>query len=504
VISQFPKYGSVRAAVPLENIESLASHADVTFVQPAAQGRTNIDAVATEGDIAHTARDLRDQLKVTGKGVKVGVLSDSIDDAMGSLQKADDSNILDKSHLTVLSGQEGDGAGEGLAMLEIIHAIAPDAELYFATGNGGPAQMADNITELRKAGCDIIVDDFTYFIESPFEDSANGEGGFISNAVREVSDSGALYFSSARNSGNFKHKTSGTWEGDFHDGGPAGPTFAASGRKARIHLFSKSATSNKVLSANNQDRVDLFWSDPLGSSANDYDLYIVDGGGRVLRSSTTSHTGTQSPYQSVPQLHANESIVIIKSGSAATRFLHLDTGRAVLQYATDGSVRGHNASTAENAFSVAATPVPNPVVAFTGGPTGAVEKFSSDGPRRIFFTPDGQPITAGNFSSTGGRLTEKPDITAADGISTSFPQSSALNPFYGTSAAAPHAAAIAALLLSCKPRPTPAQIRDALQSTTRPIEGTGQNNTAGFGIVMAKAAAGNWCSAGSATSSAGR
>ena len=78
---------------------------------------------------------------------------------------------------------------------------------------------------------------------------------------------------------------------------------------------------------------------------------------------------------------------------------------------------------------------------FAGGEE--VETFSSDGPRRIFFEANGTPITPGDFSSTGGTVRPKPDLAGADGISTATP---GFDPFFGTSAAARHAAAIAALM----------------------------------------------------------
>jgi subtilisin family serine protease len=104
----------------------------------------------------------------------------------------------------------------------------------------------------------------------------------------------------------------------------------------------------------------------------------------------------------------------------------------------------------------------------------------------MFFEPDGSPMTPGNFSSTGGRVFEKPDITAADGVTTTLPRGGGLNPFHGTSAAAPHAAAIAALVLSYDRTLKAEQIRDILIKTARPIDGgAARNLTAGAGIVMA-------------------
>src|SRR5439155_21265778 len=104
--------------------------------------------------------------------------------------------------------------------------------------------------------------------------------------------------------------------------------------------------------------------------------------------------------------------------------------------------------------------------------------------RRLFYNPDGTPITPGNFSSTGGRLLAKPDFTAADGFTTTMPLGQGLNPFFATSCAAPHAAAIAALLLCYHPSLTPAQVRIVLTNTALPLTGIDSARTAGAGIIM--------------------
>src|SRR6185436_5308411 len=104
--------------------------------------------------------------------------------------------------------------------------------------------------------------------------------------------------------------------------------------------------------------------------------------------------------------------------------------------ATAGNVTGHAA--AASAIAVAAVDVHTAFPgAFTGGLANPVETFSSDGPRRVFFTANGTPLTPGNFLATGGVLRQKPDMAAGDGVSTTLPPNSGLNPFFGTSAAAP-------------------------------------------------------------------
>ena len=307
-------------------------------------------------------------------GVKIGVLSDSANYYEDSRSQGE------LPEITILPGAFGFGTGEGTAMMEIIHDLAPDSELYFATAFGGVASFAENIRRLYDAGCRIIVDDVIYFNESPFQD------GPIAQAVNDVSAGGALYFSSAGNEGNLTHNTSGTWEGDFNDAGPA--TF---GRGGRIHSFG-GADYNTVLSGGGFRRLDLFWADPLGQSTNDYDLYVLDADGNVVRSSTNIQDGQQDPYEWIGTSTVGERVVIVKY-SGDSRFLHLGAFRERLAIGTSGSTRGHNASGAPNAFCVAATRAPNPPTAFVGGVTNPVENFSSNGPRRIFFHPDGQPIT---------------------------------------------------------------------------------------------------------------
>src|SRR5690606_17866475 len=115
----------------------------------------------------------------------------------------------------------------------------------------------------QASGCSIIVDDVTYFNESPFQDMV------IAQAVNTVSDAGVLFFSSAGNSGNKNDATSGTWEGDFLAGGASGAPLTAVGT---LHDFGGGLTHNTVAEGGSSRRVDLFWADPNGASANDYDL----------------------------------------------------------------------------------------------------------------------------------------------------------------------------------------------------------------------------------------
>ena len=146
-------------------------------------------------------------------------------------------------------------------MLEIVYDLAPSASLYFATAYDSPGNFANNIIALKDAGCKVIVDDVGYFNESPFQDDV------ISQAVNTVTAAGVLYFSSAANSGNKHSGTSGTWEGDYVDGGGGPGQFSA----YHLHAFATGVVLNQITLGSTV--YNLSWSDPLGGSGNDYDLY---------------------------------------------------------------------------------------------------------------------------------------------------------------------------------------------------------------------------------------
>jgi subtilisin family serine protease len=231
----------------------------------------------------------------------------------------------------------------------------------------------------------------------------------------------------------------------------------------------------------------LHWSDPLGASGNDYDFFILNNSlTTVLDASVEVQDGDDDPFEITFGAPGGSRILVFKADSAQRRAIHLNNFRGELGLATTGTIRGHAA--AADAFAVAAV---DAALAgsgsFTGGLTNPVELFSADGNRRIFYKSDGSPITPGKllFSNNGGEVRKKADLTAADGVATSVP---GFTTFFGTSAAAPHAAAIAALVKSAKPRLAPNRIRRALTRTALDIEAAGVDRDSGAGIVDAFAA----------------
>ena len=314
-------------------------------------------------------------------------------------------------------------------MLEIVHDLAPNAELGFATAVSTDGEFADNVRALRfQAGCDVLVDDILYFNESPFQD------GIIARAVNDVTADGALYFSSAGNEGNTLDGTSGSYENDFADSGRGVGKFAGAAHDfdpgPAVQVFEPiSADSSAGVP------VTLFWADPLGARRRRLRPLPVRRrrqrrrllAGRPGRRTTTR---TRSSARR-PSAGSGLRLAVVRfAGSAryfqlsALRGRFSDSADGLIARVTPGVTRGHSA--AADAFSVAAAPAagplpfdlepgdpPNPTGPFPNAfaATQLPERFTSDGPRRMFFAADGAPLAA---------VRQKPDITAADGVSTSL------------------------------------------------------------------------------------
>lgn len=501
---------SIRARVALKDLEALAALKAVSRIRRAmpaytSASRTPGPVIAptrarrisqplanalnrSEGVLAHGVDAVRSTYGASGQGQFICVLSDGI----GALAASQASGDL-PADITVLPGQAGSG-DEGTAMLEIVHDMAPGARLGFATAFTSEASFAQNILDLAAAGCTIIVDDVIYLDESPWQD------GPVAQAVNTVTAAGVLYFSSAGNEGNLTDGTSGTWEGDFR-ASPLPNPVPIDG-VGTLHDFGDGGQSLLVESASGSGTpVVMIWGEHYtldqGFAATDYDVYVLNNDLSALVDSSVDaqdgFDGDDFPVEFVGS-GANPGDRVVVSlfsadGPPPPPFnIIVFRGEVDGALATSGATRGHSA--AVDAFSTAATPA---AASFDGttpdGPSpgqftaiNATESFSADGPRKILLGPDGSELTPGDRSfATGGVIRQKPDITAADGVSTSAP---GFSTFYGTSAAAPHAAAIAGLLRGAAPRLSMADIRATLNDTAIDIEAPGVDRDTGVGIVM--------------------
>ncbi len=470
VHSSFARWQAIRATLPFDQLETLAGESAIRGIRAADLYMTQM-MNTTEGDVAHGADTARTNFGVDGTGVSVGVISDSVD-ALADVQASGDL----PGTVTVLEDQSGNpGTSEGTALMEIVHDMAPGADLFFATAAGGQAQFAANILALEEEGCKVIVDDVLYFAEPVFQD------GIVAQAVDEVAAKGVAFFSAAGNSGNLAAGTAGVWEGLYSATTLPAP-LAAAGMSA--HDFGAGANSNEI-TFDPPVLITLQWSDPFGGSDNDYDLFLLnDTLTTVIAASNNSQNGTQDPIEFILSNGdddlGNHLVVVKVNGD--DRFLHLNTHRGRLDVGTDGQIFGHPA--AVSAIAVAAVDVATAGGGvFTGGAGNPPETFNSDGPRRIFFDVDGNPV--GALSSFGGQSSEvrqKPDVAAADGVSTATP---GFETFFGSSASAPHLAAIAALLEEIISSLDSNGVKDRFTKDALDIGITGTDNVSGSGIPNA-------------------
>jgi hypothetical protein len=476
------KYNRIAATMPLKAIALVAAHSDVNWIRQNFGAVHNVGALTTQGYISQGANTTG---TVKGNGIKVGVLSDSASAAEVSALIA--SGDL-APNTTVIAGQSGEpGTDEGCAMMEIVQDMAPKAQLFFATADPDEPNFINNISLLAAAGCKIIVDDVTYFDEGAFQD------GPVAQEVTSFVNGGGLYFSSAANSGNLTSGTSGTWEGDFVNGGNIGApitTTPGGDGSGKYHNFASGQHYDAISFTQPGAIISLKWSDPLGASSNDYDLFITDSGETtVLAFSNGVQDGTEDPFEILQyDATAGDHIIVVKF-NGASRALRVDTNRNALSIGTDGSTFGHNAGTSTiGCAAVYWNSKKQGSVPFSS--LDKVETFSSDGPRKLFYLPNGTAITAGNFlfGTNGGTTLQQPLLSGTNGADSRVP---GFMPFFGTSSAAPHCAGVAALVESANPSLPNFQVRNILLNSTIDIMASGVDRDTGYGILMAQPAVNN-------------
>lgn len=445
----------VSGVLPIEALPAAEALTDLHFMRLSAAWR-NVGAVTSQGDGAMKTDDVRATFGVDGTGVTVGVLSDSFDCTGVAPVAADDVASGDlPAGVTVLSDLASGCIDEGRAMLQLIHDVAPGADLAFASAFiGGQAGFATAILDLADSAgpdSDVIVDDIIYFAEPMHQD------GVIAQAADEVTREGRSYFSSAGNNDREGYQAPyiasgviGPNGGDMHDFDPG------AGTDTRLTI-TQSADTFYVLN----------WQDPHftvsgGAGAlNDVDIcfYFPVGATDPFACNADFNTGGD-PIEIGEIVGAGDLEISIElfSGPGAGLMTLVTLGSIAFGETYDGidgpTSYGHaNAAGAIAVGAAAYFETPD-----FGVSPPLLEGFSSSGGIPILFDLDGDPQNIWR---------QKPEITAPDGTDTTF-FGSDIEPngfpnFFGTSAAAPHAAAMAALMLEVDPALTPDQILAAMK-----------------------------------------
>jgi len=443
--------GLVEGWMPAGAVRGLAGLSGVSSVRPVERGHTRAGSVTSAG-VAAARADQVQALGFDGSGVRVGVISDGLDGLAASRATGDLPDV------TVPPGCDAGSGAEGTAILEIVHDVAPGASLLFASGIDSTLAFNQAVRCLKDAGANVIVDDLQFFGEPYFED------GPVADAVRASVQGGVSYHSAAGNSGQLHY------EGVFQ---PSPNT--------KFHDFNTGGgidnTNGVLISPGGSLLCVLQWDDPFGAAADDYDLLLLDGQQRLIAASQDVQNGRGDPIEIVaannPGSGPEIAYLAIERQHGNARTLELFCAQDVQQMehiTLSGSIFGHAAIPEAIAVGAIDTAVPG---------LGTVEFFSSQGPARI------------EFPST--QIRPKPDLCGFDDVATSVP---GFSPFFGTSAAAPHVAGVAALLLQENPALSPAQVQNVLRSSAVDIGITGFDDATGAGRVDAFAAAALACNDG--------
>ncbi|WP_440951531.1 S8 family serine peptidase [Methanococcoides sp. FTZ1] len=432
------------AWVEVSDLEELANIGSVRTIRTVMPPVTREGSVVTEGDSIHRTDIVRADYSQDGSGIKIGVISDGVDSLAISQSTGDlPTNVI------VLSNEIG--GDEGTAMLEIIHDMAPGAELYFHDMGNDVLAFNSAIDSLVDEGCTVIVDDIGWILEPFFED-----GVVASHVAQVIEDNELVYVSSAGNSAD-NH-----YQGLYYDNvNSPGQHDFSSGTDTFTDLYVDIEPSASVI-------VILQWDDEFGSSDNDYDLYLVDYySDEVLGYSVITQDGNGDPlegfYYENDGYDTREAKVIVERYSGDAKILEL--------YIYGVSLYTDNLNSDDSIFGHPAVPDVIAVGAISAGDPGNddIEYFSSQGPVTISYPSE--------------VLRQKPDVVGIDGVSVTGV--GFVTPFYGTSASAPHVAAIAAQVWSAYPDMTASDVREVLRSSTVDCGDQGFDYVYGNGLVNA-------------------
>jgi hypothetical protein len=465
----------------------------ITYPGSASRTSYEIDTgdQALQADTVRSTMTTAAGAPIIGTGITIGIMSDSFNATVnGDVDPADAAaqagylpeTAQGTSAVTIVQDSTANGVeNEGLAMAELVHQIAPGASIEFYTAEGGQTSFAQGVTALVQHGANIIVDDWS-FSNTPFYQVA----GPVDTAVQNAVSAGVDYFTAASNFGDSFYESAWDPVGaslvlnadqpaqdvtaqDFSNGTPLQAIAVPGSIAASIDLqwdapwpaegasvpdpiamvlYSATtgsivATSNQVANIGGGFLPEINLSVPVASTSTQYDLAIYQKGtdavsqfkyvlfgspGTVTVSSTTPYDGSTVSAQ--------------------------DPGGIIDDpLAGQGSGDVHGQELVPDVNTVGAT-YWSGAPAF-GVPSDWTEYFSSVGPGQLLYDQNGDPLAT---PESAGKI----DFVAPDGVQTSV---SGFQPFFGTSAASPQAAAVAALMLQADPSLTTSQVTDLLEQS---------------------------------------
>jgi subtilisin family serine protease/RNA polymerase subunit RPABC4/transcription elongation factor Spt4 len=362
---------------------------------------------------------------ITGEGVRVGVLDLGFEGYVDLLGE----ELPEKVVFEEFGWEFDEPEVHGTACAEVVHEVAPGAELFFALYDGSDAAFGEAVEWLVDQGVDII---------------SHSAGGLIgprdgsewdAELVDDLAAEGILWVNAAGNGALSHHRSVFT---DTDGNG--------------LHEFGSDEEVMAIYSYSGYLAVALSWEDDWRRPVEDYQLFLYDGSGNVVASSQDVQSGElgQEPVEMVVLEEEVVYAAVVAQDAARNAIFDIFVMDGDVEYPTAG-------------YSIAP-----PADAQYSLTVGAVEWWD-----------DGLAEYSSQGPTADGRL--KPEISAPTGVSG---VSYGSRGFDGTSASCPHVAGAAALIWQAHPEFTRQDAVEFLLDHTVDLGPSGPDTGYGYGRLQ--------------------
>ncbi|MFN6517698.1 MAG: S8 family serine peptidase [Nostoc sp. CreGUA01] len=444
-----------------------------------------VGKVTTSGDIAIRANVARQLFGVDGSGIKVGIISTSFNALSGLNTDVKSGDLPGEANplgynkpVNILADSRNPlfADDEGRALGQIVHDIAPGAELFFHTILDDKDEVIVTEESFSKAVSTLVAEGVDIIVEDSLLPSPLLQDGKAAESVKDAIDKGVTFISAAGNNGGI------SYESTFR----SGSEFELGGVKLQAHDFDVGERIDifqniNISEDNTLIRPLLSWNEPTREIESEYIQFLVSTPelpnpdnivGISLPPNEFALDAPISALSYTPKKGEELYFIVAKPANAdKTDFFKWVSSANGLDRSTDyeyidegaNNQTVYGSSNAPNSITVGATNIDNPT---------EIRSYSSRGSSPILLDSEGNKLAEPT-------LRNKPEVYAPDGVETAFAPDSPFADFRGTSASAPHVAGLVALMLDrADGNLTPEEIRTKVQDTALSIE-------EGSGLVQA-------------------